>query len=215
MRTGRHLKIDSGDWEYLAGETNHSFPLNKETYLVLKIHSDKPVQTYLINSQSNIIHPLGEFDKFERNLHVIGFDTLTIKCSKSTKLAVLVTASTRADLDPLDYEPVKIDAPVRDLERLMMAQILDEKLRDMGIDPDATKPSEDDDEDLDFFDEEPQEKTTIHEQFEIDQNAQLERDLDAIDKHVPVETSSSSHQQKDDPSPTSDESKDSKDESEQ
>lgn len=212
-RSGRNLKIDAGDWEYLSGTTNHTWGLKPETFISIKLHSDANFQIYLINSQQETYHPLGTFEKYERNLHVTGFDSLTIKCAKSTNIATQVTASTRADLDPLDYEPVQIDAPIQDTEKMMMSLILDKKLRSLGIDPDeSVNPDPDDDEDLEFFDEDPIQPPTVFEKFEIDENAQLEADLLAIDEQLPVEPITSASQQTVKPKPPAKPSEGSKDE---
>ncbi len=214
MKQGRYLKIEAGDWEYLSGHTNYTWPLQVETFVSVKFHSDGEIQLYLLNSQSEKIHPLGIFDKFERELFAKGFDTLTIKATAKTKIAAQVTATTRADLDPLDYEPVIIDAPIRDTEKLMMQQILETKLRSMGIDPDKLVASDpDDDEDLEFFDENPDLPPTPFEQFELDENAQLEADLSAIDAQSPDVPLTSSSPAKAEPSLEEKPDKDSTEES--
>lgn len=186
-------QLIADQFTYHSEQTQYSWPL-EDGQLSLTLSADRECQLYLVNSfKEEAVYPLFVGTTFARDIEISGYDLLVLKTkAKTAQVAMRVINTTDEDLDPLDYTPVKVGEPLEVQERTMMQIVLDQKLRELGIDPQQHNYDESDEkeDDLDFFDDEEFTGATAYGEIMPDEMQQLTEEF-PTDNPQPEDSSNS------------------------
>lgn len=178
MKHALHTKIAASQYKTHTGEVAYDWPLPPEAWLNVTVRASESFLALLETATGELV-PLSSGEcNFSGKYHLCGFQTLWIRCKKSCLLAIDVGLSTKASLDPLDYQPVDIGPLPSVQEKMLMRQAIEQELQSRGIliDDDDYDPEEE--ADLEFFDEDDITPTLFNEMDEVPSMSEEEEDAE-------------------------------------